>query len=93
MKRRCCCWVLTVASKKAGGRYQGVFNNTEMETILAAFNINIQGAINGGVTVNQALAVAIRPKFPDREYPDADHTLGTLIEGNWDLLKRAFRWM
>lgn len=82
-----------VASKRQEDAIRAFFNNTEMETILAAFNIStFKGAINGGVTVNQALADPLirTENFRIENIRTQTDTLGTLfIEGNWDLLKRG----
>lgn len=82
-----------VASKRREDAIRAFFNNTELETILAAFNITtFKGFINGGVTVNQALADPIlqTDNFRIENIQTQNDTLGTLVvEGNWDVVKNG----
>lgn len=82
-----------VASKKREDAIRAFFNNTEVETILAAFNIStFKGSINGGVIVNQALADPLiqTDNFRIENIRTQTDTIGTLaIEGNWDVIKKG----
>ncbi|MDO5665868.1 MAG: hypothetical protein Q4G63_11520 [Bacteroidia bacterium] len=82
-----------VASKKREDAIRAFFNNTEIETILAAFNIStFKGSLNGGVTVNQALANPLiqTDNFRIENIRTQTDTIGTLaIEGDWDVIKKG----
>lgn len=82
-----------VASKKREDAVRAFFNNTEVETILAAFNIfNFKGAINGGVVVNQALADPMiqTDNFRIENIRTHTDTIGVLaVEGDWDVVKKG----
>lgn len=82
-----------VASKKQEDAIRAFFNNTEVETILAAFNIStFKGSINGGVIVNRALADPLiqTDNFRIENIRTQTDTIGTLaIEGNWDVVKKG----
>ena len=80
-----------VASKRQEDFIRLFFNNTDIETILAAFKIaNLRGSINGGIIVNQALADPLirTDNFRIENIHTQTDTLGTLmVNGDWDLLK------
>lgn len=77
-----------VASKNPNENIRAYFNETELATILAAFNIsNFTGSINGDIVVHQALgSPMIETKdFRIENITAHNDTIGTLqIEGNWD---------
>lgn len=80
-----------VASKRQEDFIRLFFNNTDIETILAAFKLaNLKGSINGGIIVNQALADPLirTDNFRIENIHTETDTLGTLIvNGDWDVLK------
>jgi len=82
-----------VASKKQEDAIRAFFNNTEIETILAAFNFStFKGSLNGGVIVNQALADPLirTDNFRIENIRTQNDTIGTLaIQGNWDVVKKG----
>lgn len=82
-----------VASKKREDAIRAFFNNTEVETFLAAFNIStFKGSLNGGVIVNQALADPLiqTDNFRIENIRTQTDTIGTLaIEGDWDVVKKG----
>ena len=82
-----------IASKDREDAIRAFFNNTEVETILAAFNIStFQGSINGGVIVNQALADPLirTDNFRIENIRTQTDTIGTLaIAGDWDVVKKG----
>lgn len=82
-----------VASKNREDAIRAFFNNTEIETILAAFNFTtLKGSINGGVTVNQALAEPLirTDNFRIENIRTQTDTIGTLvIRGNWDIVNKG----
>ena len=82
-----------VASKVREDSVSVFFNNTDLETILAAFKVaNLKGSINGGVVVHQALADPIihTDNFRIENIRTPSDTLGTLaIEGDWDMIKNG----
>ncbi len=82
-----------IASKRREDAIRAFFNNTEIETILAAFNVStFKGAINGGLIVNQALADPLiqTDNFRIENIRTETDTIGTFaIEGNWDVVKKG----
>lgn len=81
------------ASKERSDSVRIYFNNTDLGTILASFNFSsVQGSINGGVVINQALAdpVIQTDNFRIENIHTLTDTIGTLIlEGNWDNIKNG----
>lgn len=79
-----------IASKQQEDFIRLFFNNTDIETMLATFNIaNVKGSINGGVIVNQALADPLirTDNFRIENIHTLSDTLGTLlINGDWDMM-------
>lgn len=82
-----------VASKNREDAIRAFFNNTELESILGAFNITgFKGFINGAVLVNQALADPIvqTDNFRIEDIKTDKYTIGTLVvEGDWDANKNG----
>ncbi len=80
-----------VASKSEEDNIRLYFNNTEMATILAAFDVtNISGSLKGEIFVQQALETPMIHTDALRVEHIAlnNDTIGTLrIEGDWDQLR------
>lgn len=80
-----------VASKREEDNIRLYFNNTEMATILAAFDVtNISGSLKGEIFVQQALETPMIHTEALRVEHIAlnNDTIGTLrIEGDWDQLR------
>lgn len=77
-----------VASTNSEDNVRIYFNNTELESILAAFNLqNYKGSLNGDIYIHQALQQPIIQTEDLRIENIAvyNDTIGTLrIEGDWD---------
>lgn len=80
-----------IASKRQEDFIRLFFNNTDLETILAAFKIaNFKGSINGGLIINQALADPLMrtDNFRIENIHTQTDTLGTLlVNGDWDHMR------
>jgi hypothetical protein len=79
-----------VASKSEADNIRIFFNQTELESILSAFNVSsLSGSINGGIYIRQALDnPLIRTEDLRIEHIRVNNdSIGTLtIDGNWDYL-------
>ena len=84
-----------VASKSEEDNIRLYFNNTEMATILAAFDVtNISGSLKGEIFVQQALETPMIHTEALRVEHIAlnNDTIGTLrIEGDWDQIRSGLK--